>query len=206
LNKYILKTCLSCGEDKTTSEFHKDKKFKDGVKSRCKKCKAIELKEYQKTLEGVITSLYSSQRSNSKVRKHNPPGYSKDELKEWLLKQDKFNNLFIEWEKSGYFNMLKPSIDRLDDSKGYSFDNIMVMTWGENKQKGHDDIRNGKLRHGVNPQKAIIQYDIHDNIVKEFVSAHSAHRDTLINRGSISACCRGERNTAGGYKWSFKDV
>jgi hypothetical protein len=41
-------------------------------------------------------------------------------------------------------------------------------------------------------------------ILQEFPSAHEASRQTNINRGSISSCCRGERKTAGGYTWKFK--
>ena len=29
--------------------------------------------------------------------------------------------------------------------------------------------------------------------------------DKLLNSGNISECCRGIRNTAGGYKWLFVD-
>ena len=33
-----MKTCYKCEEDKEPSEFHKDKKSKDGLKSKCKSC------------------------------------------------------------------------------------------------------------------------------------------------------------------------
>ena len=37
----------------------------------------------------------------------------------------------------------KTFVDRLNDYKGYSFDNIQLMTWQENKDKGHRDCLNG---------------------------------------------------------------
>ena len=39
--------------------------------------------------------------------------------------------------------MLAPSIDRKDDYKPYTFDNIQLTTWQQNKAKGHEDCKNG---------------------------------------------------------------
>lgn len=41
-------------------------------------------------------------------------------------------------------------------------------------------------------------------IISEFFGSKEAQRKTGINDRSISACCRGERCTAGGYKWKYK--
>ena len=38
---------------------------------------------------------------------------------------------------------------------------------------------------------------------KTFDSMNEAKRQTNIDNGSISSCCRGNRNTAGGYHWEF---
>jgi hypothetical protein len=38
-----MKICYKCGEERNESEFHKDKKFKDGLSRRCKLC----VKQYQ---------------------------------------------------------------------------------------------------------------------------------------------------------------
>lgn len=40
-----LKVCNTCGSEKPFSEFHKNKKAKDGLQSKCKTC----IREYQKT-------------------------------------------------------------------------------------------------------------------------------------------------------------
>jgi len=41
-------------------------------------------------------------------------------------------------------------------------------------------------------------------ILHEFPSAMEASRQTNINPGNISSCCRGALKTAGGYTWKFK--
>ena len=55
-----------------------------------------------------------------------------------------------------------------------------------------------------NPKsKRILQ--IKDNkIIAEFYGCYEACRVTGINHGHISACCRGERKTAGGFQWQYK--
>ena len=40
------KRCSKCGQEKTLTEFHKDKKAKDGLRSSCKICKSEEDKKY----------------------------------------------------------------------------------------------------------------------------------------------------------------
>lgn len=38
---------------------------------------------------------------------------------------------------------------------------------------------------------------------KIYYSAMEAARQSGINRGNLSACCRGERKTAGGFRWRY---
>jgi len=56
----------------------------------------------------------------------------------------------------------------------------------------------------VETRKKIAQINIaNDDVINIFVSAHEASRQTKINRGNISATCRGLYETAGGYKWKY---
>ena len=95
----------------------------------------IKDKAYKRTIDGLISRIYYSQKGSSKRREHNPPTYSKEQLHVWMTSQVNFNNLYINWVASGYKKDLVPSVDRLDDYKGYSFDNIQLMTWRENLDK-----------------------------------------------------------------------
>ena len=49
----------------------------------------------------------------------------------------------------------------------------------------------------------VIQIDLNGNLIKEWDSATTASNILKINR--ITSCCRGERKTAGGYKWIYKE-
>lgn len=68
------------------------------------------------------------------------------------------------------------------------------------KSKNNETYINN-LRH-TRLCKPVLQYDMNGNIINEFYSASEAYRATSINK--ITACCRGERNHAGGYIWKYK--
>ena len=87
----------------------------------------------RKTINGKLLTMWSNQKTNSKRRGHRPPIYTKEEFYEWCLNQELFHELFKNWLEGDCIRSLSPSADRIDDSKGYSFENIRLMTWGENK-------------------------------------------------------------------------
>ena len=51
----------------------------------------------------------------------------------------------------------------------------------------------------------VVQLDKNDNFIDEFRSAKMAENKTKINRTSISRCCRCQQQTAGGFKWMYKE-
>lgn len=53
--------------------------------------------------------------------------------------------------------------------------------------------------------KIIYQYDLDNNFIKEWNSIDEASKYLKINRGNIGSCCNKRRNTAGKYKWKFKE-
>ena len=61
---------------------------------------------------------------------------------------------------------------------------------------------NGKHKKSCKP---VIQYDKNMNFINVFESAREASRILKIQYKNISACCRGLRNSCGGYKWKFKE-
>ena len=50
----------------------------------------------------------------------------------------------------------------------------------------------------------VLQFSKYGDFIKEWDSASEAYRKTGISRSGINACCRRERNTAGGYCWRWK--
>jgi hypothetical protein len=53
-------------------------------------------------------------------------------------------------------------------------------------------------------QKPIQQYDLNDNIIKEWVSSKEAGNTLNINKGNITQCCKEKQKTYKGYKWKYK--
>ena len=52
--------------------------------------------------------------------------------------------------------------------------------------------------------KAVLQYDLDGNFIKEYPSSNEAARQLHISAGHIRYCCSGKEKTCGGFKWSFK--
>lgn len=192
---------LKCNTKKPISEFSRNKNCKDGLLSICKDCSRLINKIYVKTEEGVISTIYNTQLTSSKHRRHIPPNYSKEELREWLYING-FRALFDDWADSGYKKRMKPSCDRLDDNKGYSLDRLRLVTWGENKDKQSRDILLARSTSGK-ICKAVEQFTKEGISVAKFISLKDANRKTGIDFRMISRVCRGQRLYTGGYIWKF---
>jgi len=193
-----MKQCTKCKITKNLSEFSKDKSRSDGYFPHCKACMAA----YKRSKEGVISTIYSGQRSRSKLRGHRPPEYTKQELQDWLFSQTLFHELYDEWVQSGYKKRLKPSVDRKYDDVHYCMRNIQLMTWGENRDKSAKDISRGILR--VAP--SVLQYDLEGNFIAEYRMQKIAAAATGVDQSKISEVCSGKRRTAGGFVWRYKDA
>ncbi len=193
--------CKRCNISKPLADYQKHVRVTVGWSYKCKICKKEEQQIRGYTKEGVIATIYNSQKQSSKSRGHTPPEYSLNELKEATLAMPLFDTLYQTWVDSGYDTLLKPSYDRENDYIGYTKDNIELKTWGENKDKGYKDRRNG-INNKVS--KEVIQLTLDGEIVNTFVSTHSASRITGFNRGSIASACRGTLKTCSGFKWNYK--
>lgn len=71
------------------------------------------------------------------------------------------------------------------------------------KQKNH---RNPITRehYGKSKSKVVLQYDLGDNLIKEWESIMQVERELGISQPSISNCCTGRSKTAAGYRWAYK--
>jgi len=196
------KECTKCFKLKPLEGFNRRKTSVDGHRPDCRECQRLNNKRYHKTFEGLLTQIYRHQRGASKQRGHPLPPYTKEELKEWLLAQPSFKELYSNWVASDYNKMLTPSIDRLDDNIGYLLDNIQLTTWSFNVTKSHKDRRTGKLITSQNT--AVNQYHRDGRFIASYISQGLASRETGVSRSNIGATCRGKVKSAGGYFWRYK--
>ena len=106
----------------------------------------------------------------------------------------------MHWLALGCQTEMIPSLDRIDDYKPYTLDNIQVVTWIKNRSKSNSDRKNG-----VNNKnsKAVIQTAKDGEFITEHYSIRQASRDTKINQSDISQCCLGKLNSSGGFCWKY---
>lgn len=149
-----------------------------------------------------IWQMYKRQVAHSIKRGDCPPEYSFDEFFEWIKTETNYEELFYTYDISGRVKDLAPSVDRFDDYKGYSFSNIRLVTWRENRFKYYSDSIKG-----INTKKcsAVLKYDLNGNFIKEYKSITLAAKDVGIFATSIVSVCNKRRvKTAGGFKWTYK--
>jgi len=148
--------------------------------------------DYYHSFKGWLTVRYHHMKSVSKRRGHTPPKFTKSELSVWLKDnyREEVEELFNIWKNSGYCQDRSPSVDRLDDSKGYSFDNIQLVDWETNYRKSH-----------VAMYKPVIQRYLDGEIKDNYKSVTEASKITGCARSNIAKAMSGDRKTCGGFLW-----
>lgn len=192
-----MKVCKDCGLKEPLVKFNKGR-------NACVACTKIRYC----TFKAVLAQTYSTQKTRSKQRGHQPPNYTKEELRRFILSYPGFRKLWRDWLKSSFNKMLRPSCDRINDDLGYTFSNLRVVTWEENlKSKKTKSVRtythpDKKYRR---PTRGILQYTLDGKFIAEHYSAQEAILSVGLKRKKdITDCCNGKRITAGGFVWKYK--
>jgi Mor family transcriptional regulator len=159
-------------------------------------------KKWSQEVNGLTYYLYKGQKDRCIKRNHPMPSYSREELHKWVVSQPNFNSLYDNWVKSGFDTWTRPSINRLDNTLSYSFDNIELITWKENMDKAKEDIKDGSLNTSK-AHKAVHQLSRDGEFIEKYISVGQASRATGINKSHIASTCRGNRKSAGGFKWKY---
>ena len=84
----------------------------------------------------------------------------------------------------------------------------------DSKQKIRDSLKEYYKNNQHNPHivntlttnKAIIQYDKDNNIIKEYISISEAGRTSGVKKGNIQQMLSGNTKSAGGFIWKYKDA
>jgi len=193
-------SCKKCNKDKDDSKFYKVKTNANGLSGTCISCTKKDNENRFHTKSGIVARIYNTQLATSRRRGHQLPAYTKNELYEWLMSQDKFHLIFNEWKSSGFKKDLKPSVDRLNDEDGYHFGNIQIETWDYNNKKGQRDIYSGKNKKRL---KEIYQFDFDGNLIATYPSIAIAGRATGSNIGHIGQVAKGKNASCNGFIWRY---
>lgn len=65
------------------------------------------------------------------------------------------------------------------------------------------DYRVPYIPESDNRKKEVIQYSVDGNLLARYISASEASRKTGISKTCITRCCRGERESSGGFLWKY---
>jgi len=138
------KVCKVCKIKKDAVEFNKRTASPDGYRNECRLCE----KKYKSTFRVYMRNKYNSLIKRSKAEKLPLPDMTMDEFVlevnaqlQWNAFRCPITGDKLEWKQGssdqvdGKPNQKSYSIDRLDPSKGYMKDNILVVSWRWNRMK-----------------------------------------------------------------------
>lgn len=193
------KRCTRCGVVKSLDYFYNEKRALDGRTSQCKLCFSVTQKLYHKKHRKEHNNKCKEYYINNKIKfillgikdrckntkKHNYNRYGGRGIK-CLITEEELQKL---WFRDKAYEMKKPSIDRIDNDKDYTYNNCQFLEHNENSVK--------------DKRKPIIRYDLNGNFIDEWISIAEATRKLKILH--IHLCCKGLRKTAGGFLWRYKN-
>lgn len=147
--------------------------------------------KYRKTKKGVLTNIYNHCKNRKKIN------FTLKEFHEKYMNDIVFVRLYNEWIKHNFDIQYKPTIDRIDCLKDYSFDNIHWLSWKDNRYKQRMEFKR------IRAKKNLMMKD--DIIIKKFNSQREAVIKTGLSQANISSCLNGKRKHCGGYKWIYEN-
>lgn len=98
------------------------------------------------------------------------------------------------WFRDKANEMKEPTINRIDNDGHYTFKNCEFIEKGKNSIE-----RNKRVC-----SKALLQYDLEGNFIKEWISAKEVQRQLNFAQGNISRCLNGEYKQCYGFKWNYE--
>lgn len=127
--------CKSCKERKSSDEMIKSKNTKNGYGSYCKEC--MKVKSINQRLKNPIKRMFDNTKSSAKKR---GIFFNLKESDIILPKKCPYTN--FELTLTAGIGLLKTAatIDRIDNLKGYTKDNIIVISHCANRIKGEFSI------------------------------------------------------------------
>jgi hypothetical protein len=185
---YSLFECPVCGIQK---ELPRSKGLKQNT---CIKCRNTQLtthghsgKKYYFTWQAMKDRCYNPK--NPKYRIYGGKGVKLED--KWLT----FEGF---WEDMGSTYEDGLTIDRIDSSIGYCKTNCRWIT------KSRNSSETTKRKPVMQLQKSSTPYNY--EVVAEWESAQKAAESLGLTPAHITAVCKGQRQTHGGFGWQYKEI
>ena len=149
-------------------------------------------KKYRKTKKGVLTNIYNHCKNRRNVN------FTLNEFQDKYINDSKFIKLYNDWVKHNYNIHYKPTIDRIDCFKNYSFENIHWLSWEENRYKQRMELKRIRAREILKIQNG--------KIIKRYKSQQEVIKETRVSQGNLSLCLNNKRKHCGGFEWKYADI
>lgn len=157
-----MKKCFKCKVEKPLDQFYKHSQMGDGHLNKCIECTKKDVRrryydpeirprinqyEYNRhhySYKRIFSHRYGSMKARiegTTIRPYKVQGkelVDKQDFIAWCYREDIFDifeKIYNTWKDSGFMNKLAPSIDRIDNSRGYALDNIQWINKSDNSRK-----------------------------------------------------------------------
>lgn len=127
-------------------------------------------------------------------RKKHKQSMEKVDISTSVKQSEKFKKALAEHRVGAHRN----GIGHSDKSK-QKISNSLKEYYKNNQQKPH-------IVNTLTTNKAIIQYDKDNNMLKEYISIAEAGRTSGVKKGNIQQMLSGNTKSAGGFIWKYKDI
>lgn len=125
-------------------------------------------------------------------------GKSTTKGKTWKVKDT--SNMKEGWNKGSTWEWSTESSQERNQKISNSLKGRDTSGW---KDKIYTEERNKKIR--LKNSKSILQFDLENNLIREWESATQIQRELGFNNSNIGACCLGKVKTSYKYIWRFKE-
>lgn len=209
----MTKLCVECKLQKPVYNFYKDNHKKDRLRPECIQChkkrknknkiKEQSLKyrsihkntinkkqQFMRKQKPEYTVLYGINQRCNNPKATGYKHYGGRGIKNYLTLVD----IKFLMKRDNYWNLKKPSIDRIDNDGNYELNNCRFI-----------ELRENFLRQDRSKRfKSILQYDLKGNFIKEWQSISKAEKCLKIFHSGIIKVAQGKRKTSGGFIWKYK--